>query len=63
LIPRLKKLFGRKINFFSRSPSSTTATGALKIHKIQEAELMAKIFNLEIDKKAEGKIHEDEITK
>lgn len=42
--PRLTKLFKRKIRFFGRKPSAATAAGALKLHKIEEAELMQNIF-------------------
>jgi 2-oxoglutarate dehydrogenase complex dehydrogenase (E1) component-like enzyme len=42
--PRITKLFNRKIRFFGRKPSAATAAGALKLHKIEEAELMQNIF-------------------
>jgi hypothetical protein len=42
--PRLTKLFKRKIRFFVRKPSASTAVGALKLHKIEEAELMQNLF-------------------
>jgi 2-oxoglutarate dehydrogenase E1 component len=42
--PRLAKLFNKKIRFFGRKPSAATAVGALKLHKIEEAELMKNIF-------------------
>ena len=44
-------MFGRKIKFFSRNASSAPAVGAMKLHKIEEAELMAKIFNMKTEKK------------
>ena len=62
LLARLRKLFGRQIKFFSRNPSATTASGALKLHKIEEAELMSKIYDLKIEK-VEGKRHEGKTTK
>ena len=42
--PRLTNLFNRTIRYFGRKPSAATAAGALKLHKIEEAELMQIIF-------------------
>jgi 2-oxoglutarate dehydrogenase E1 component len=43
--PRLTNLLNKKIRFFGRKPSAATAAGALKLHKIEEAELMKSIFH------------------
>ena len=43
--PRLKLLLnGKKINFFGRNASASTANGRLKIHKIEEQNLLNEIF-------------------
>jgi 2-oxoglutarate dehydrogenase complex dehydrogenase (E1) component-like enzyme len=42
--PRLTKLLNKKVRFFGRKPSAATAVGALKLHKIEEVELMKSIF-------------------
>lgn len=43
--PRLKYLLKKHVGYFGRTSSAATAVGASKIHKQEEAELLAKIFS------------------
>ena len=42
--PRLKMLLKKPIGFFGRPSSASTANGKLKIHKIEEENLLKQIF-------------------
>jgi hypothetical protein len=37
-------LLGKNVPFYGRKPSAATAAGALKLHKIEEAQLFNSIF-------------------
>ncbi len=44
--PRLRKLFGRDVLYAGRNASASPAVGALVLHKIEQAQLIADAFTL-----------------
>ncbi|MDQ2918610.1 MAG: thiamine pyrophosphate-dependent enzyme, partial [Verrucomicrobiota bacterium] len=44
--PRLRKLFGREVLYAGRNASASPAVGALALHKIEQAQLIADAFSL-----------------
>ena len=42
--PRLRKLFGREVTYAGRNASASPAVGALALHKLEQAQLIAEAF-------------------
>jgi 2-oxoglutarate dehydrogenase complex dehydrogenase (E1) component-like enzyme len=44
LYPRLNLLLGKKVGFYGRPSSASTAVGMLKLHRMEEEHLLSQIF-------------------
>lgn len=42
--PKLRKLFGREIHYVGREADASTAAGALSVHRVEQAALIAEAF-------------------